>query len=307
LIDISYERLRNNLDFGVYFIAINLEDNTQMGMCMITYEYNIMFNNTRSWLQSVFVKPEFRKQGVFKFLLQNVEDYIRINSSKFYQSLVLYADNDNERAITTYFKLGFKENNCEIIEKDFIFSKISLNLEERNNLSVSYASEEGLVELKEVLNANSLALDASTYDKEDNSFSFVAANDIETLIKGIGNIISNKNLGKVLFISDYSGIIAIILIHFEFSDWRNNLFWYIYKIILVGSYAKEDKNEDTNLNYKEVKEILTPIVDKIVEKGEEDKECCGVRFALTNPINTLLLNSKNIEKSHYLILEKIIS
>jgi len=278
---------------------------------MITYEYNIMFKNIRSWLQSVFVKPEFRKQGVFKFLLQNVEEYIRINSSKFYQSLVLYADNDNQRAITTYFKLGFKENSCEIIEKDFIFSKQSKSIEEtidigRTSLSLSYASEQGLVELKEVLNTNALALDAATYNKESNSFSFLTTNDIETLIGGIGSVISNRNLGKVLFASDETGLVAIILIHFEFSDWRNNLLWYIYKIIFIGSYAKEDNYEDINLNYKEVKEILTPLVNKIVEAGEEDKECCGVRFALTNPINTLLLNSKNIEKSHYLILEKAI-
>lgn len=39
---------------------------------MITYGYDIFTGKTINWFQSVYVDPNFRKQGVFKKVFQNI-------------------------------------------------------------------------------------------------------------------------------------------------------------------------------------------------------------------------------------------
>src|SRR5689334_19875616 len=50
---------------GIYFVAETSETG-MVGQLMITYEWSDWRNGTIWWIQSVYVKDEFRGAGVFK-------------------------------------------------------------------------------------------------------------------------------------------------------------------------------------------------------------------------------------------------
>ena len=55
------------------------------------------------WVQSVYVRREARKRGLFKFLYKTVRAQAAAEGAR---GVRLYVDNDNEVALKTYEKLG---------------------------------------------------------------------------------------------------------------------------------------------------------------------------------------------------------
>ena len=53
-----------DVEKGIYFVADI--DGVIAGQIMITYEWSDWRNGTFWWIQSVYVREEFRKQGVFR-------------------------------------------------------------------------------------------------------------------------------------------------------------------------------------------------------------------------------------------------
>lgn len=124
----------NNKALGYYAVAI-VENNkdilTYKGMNQMTYEFNILTNKRSFWLQSVMVKKEFRKKGVFKALVNFSENLVKEDLNNNNNCLKLYVDGDNKNAQNVYFNMGFTSNNQIIYERDFVFDKI--NWEEINS------------------------------------------------------------------------------------------------------------------------------------------------------------------------------
>ena len=79
---------------GIYFVAD--ADGALVGQLMITYEWSDWRNGNLWWLQSVYVKEEFRGQGVFKALFRHLENLARTRDDV--AGLRLYMHADNERA-----------------------------------------------------------------------------------------------------------------------------------------------------------------------------------------------------------------
>lgn len=97
---------------GLYFVAqINGE---VVGQVMITYEWSDWRNGDIWWIQSVYVKGEFRGQGVFKALFEHVEKLARKSGDVC--ALRLYMEKNNERARRAYLKLGMKVTAYEVLE-----------------------------------------------------------------------------------------------------------------------------------------------------------------------------------------------
>jgi len=101
---------------GLYFVAEM--DGVVVGQLMITYEWSDWRNGNLWWIQSVYVKPEFRGQGVFGALFKHLEDLAR--ASHGVAGLRLYMDAENHRARRTYERLGMKHSNYEVFEIDFV-------------------------------------------------------------------------------------------------------------------------------------------------------------------------------------------
>ena len=60
---------------GVYYVVV--AGGAVIGQTMITYEWSDWRNGNLWWIQSVYVKPEFRGQGVFRRLFEHVRAFLR--------------------------------------------------------------------------------------------------------------------------------------------------------------------------------------------------------------------------------------
>jgi len=101
---------------GRYFIA-DTESGEAAGQLMITYEWSDWRNGLFWWLQSVYVRPEFRKQGVFSGLFDHVAGMAR--SQPGVCGIRLYVENENAPAQATYGARGFERANYEVMELAF--------------------------------------------------------------------------------------------------------------------------------------------------------------------------------------------
>jgi GNAT superfamily N-acetyltransferase len=97
---------------GLYYVAE--VDGTVAGQVMITYEWSDWRNGSIWWLQSVYVKPEFRRQGIFRALFKHLESLARERDDVC--GLRLYMHADNTRARRSYEELGMKHTKYEVFE-----------------------------------------------------------------------------------------------------------------------------------------------------------------------------------------------
>jgi len=97
---------------GRYFIA---EDGDgPAGQIMITLEWSDWRNAWIWWLQSVYVRADARRRGVFSTLYRHVEDQARRAGVA---AIRLYVDLENERAEQTYLRAGFERGHYRLLEK----------------------------------------------------------------------------------------------------------------------------------------------------------------------------------------------
>jgi GNAT superfamily N-acetyltransferase len=84
------------------------------GQLMITYEWSDWRNGNIWWLQSVYVAPQFRRQGVFRALFAYLQDLARAQGEVC--ALRLYMHADNARARRSYESLGMRHTRYEVFE-----------------------------------------------------------------------------------------------------------------------------------------------------------------------------------------------
>lgn len=97
-----------------YFVACEL-DGRIVGQLMHTYEWSDWRNGTIWWLQSVYVLPDFRGQGVFRKLLDFVVE--RGQAEPTVVGLRLYVENHNEQALAIYRRLGMADAGYRVLER----------------------------------------------------------------------------------------------------------------------------------------------------------------------------------------------
>ena len=113
------EALLSDPGKGIYYVA---ECNgSVVGQLMITYEWSDWRNGNLWWIQSVYVKEQFRAQGVFKALFRHLENLARASDGV--AGLRLYMHADNVRARKTYERLGMKNSDYEVFEMDFVLDR----------------------------------------------------------------------------------------------------------------------------------------------------------------------------------------
>ena len=96
---------------GMYFVVER--GGTVVGALMVTYEWSDWRNARFLWIQSVYVAPEFRHQGVFKTLYNHVQ---QLGSRDGYCGVRLYAHLHNDRAINSYRNLGMRHYDYLVFE-----------------------------------------------------------------------------------------------------------------------------------------------------------------------------------------------
>jgi len=105
--------LRNE-SHGFYLLA---EKNSRIiGQMMITFEWSDWSNGLYWWIQSVFVEPGSRKQGVFRALYRHLSELAE--STGGVCGLKLYAHQSNRKAMQTYLAVGMKQSPYVLFEKE---------------------------------------------------------------------------------------------------------------------------------------------------------------------------------------------
>lgn len=104
---------------GLYLLAE--VDGVVAGQLMITYEWSDWRNGVFWWIQSVYVKQEFRAQKVFKALYEQVVSLAEKEGNVC--GLRLYVEKQNERAHAVYKKLGMKVTEYDMLETDFVLKR----------------------------------------------------------------------------------------------------------------------------------------------------------------------------------------
>ena len=107
----AVKNLINDSEKGFYLLI--KRNNKIIGQLMITFEWSDWRNNTIWWIQSVYVDPAYRKQGVFRSLYKYIQDLANKNDVKV---LRLYVHEQNKKAIKVYESLGMEKKSYVIYE-----------------------------------------------------------------------------------------------------------------------------------------------------------------------------------------------
>jgi ribosomal protein S18 acetylase RimI-like enzyme len=91
-----------------------------VGQLMITFEWSDWRNATFWWIQSVYVSPDWRRQGVYRQLHRAVLKEARQNPQVC--GVRLYVERENHVAQSVYSRVGMTQTRYQVFEEDFVLS-----------------------------------------------------------------------------------------------------------------------------------------------------------------------------------------
>ena len=125
-LELDRQRLRRGVEAvlcdptkGFYTVAE--ADGVVVGQQMVTFEWSDWRNATFWWLQSVYVQPSYRHQGVYRRLYQHVLEEAKARND--ICGLRLYVSQKNAAARQVYERLGLKEALYRMYEIDFVLER----------------------------------------------------------------------------------------------------------------------------------------------------------------------------------------
>jgi GNAT superfamily N-acetyltransferase len=98
-----------------YWVAEETETGRVVGQAAVTREWSDWRNGWLWWFQSVYVRPDWRRRGVFRGLHRHVRDKARASGDVI--GLRLYVEHMNERAQRTYQALGMVPGGYLVLEE----------------------------------------------------------------------------------------------------------------------------------------------------------------------------------------------
>ncbi len=98
---------------ALYFLAE--EGGTVLGQLCLTTEWSDWRNGWLWWIQSVYVRPEARRRGIFRALYQHIYQEARENPTVI--GLRLYVERDNQAAQQTYLGMGMEWTNYLMLQR----------------------------------------------------------------------------------------------------------------------------------------------------------------------------------------------
>jgi ribosomal protein S18 acetylase RimI-like enzyme len=118
LLTAGVEELLRNPRYGFYVVAehCGLEQRAEtIGSSMVTYEWSDWRNGVFWWIQSVYVKPEFRRRGVYRRLYEFIKALAA--AAPAVCGFRLYVEKENHIAQQTYQRLGMTETYYRMFEE----------------------------------------------------------------------------------------------------------------------------------------------------------------------------------------------
>lgn len=119
-IDLPYEKIApgvrglfSNPEYGFYIVA-EIEGEIAASL-MITYEWTDWRNGIFWWIQSVYVKAEYRRKGIYTKMYEWLKNEVQAHSDVY--GFRLYVEKENLSAQKTYEALGMKETVYKMYEE----------------------------------------------------------------------------------------------------------------------------------------------------------------------------------------------
>jgi GNAT superfamily N-acetyltransferase len=109
------QMLFKNPQYGFYVVA-EIKDEI-VGCCMVTYEWSDWRCGLFWWIQSVYVRPEFRRRGVFRKLYEFLKE--KASNEQNICGFRLYVEQSNHTGQNTYASLGMKKAPYKFYEESF--------------------------------------------------------------------------------------------------------------------------------------------------------------------------------------------
>ena len=97
---------------GTYYVAE--ASGKVLGSLLTTFEWSDWRNGTVLWIQSVYVRPVYRKQSIFSKLYKHIQQMV-VNSNNL-RGIRLYADKTNTSAHGVYEHLGMTAEHYQMYE-----------------------------------------------------------------------------------------------------------------------------------------------------------------------------------------------
>jgi ribosomal protein S18 acetylase RimI-like enzyme len=86
-----------------------------VGQLGVTCEWSDWRNGWFWWIQSVYVRPEARRCGVFRTLFQHVRDSAKNDAQVI--GIRLYVEHENQSAQKTYQAMGLSQTTYQVMER----------------------------------------------------------------------------------------------------------------------------------------------------------------------------------------------
>jgi GNAT superfamily N-acetyltransferase len=104
--------VRADANKGFYTVAER--DDEVVGQVLVTFEWSDWRNGWFWWIQSVYVRADARRGGVFRELFRTIQRQAEADPTVI--GLRLYLERDNTRARQTYRALGMSDTPYELLE-----------------------------------------------------------------------------------------------------------------------------------------------------------------------------------------------
>ena len=116
--------------------------------------------------------------------------------------------------------------------------------------------------------------------------------DEQTVTQGVRKVFSSPSLGYYIIVKNTSGILGCLMITYEWSDWRNGLFWWIQSVYVKKEYRR--------------KGVFRKMYNFIHEKAISDKKCTGIRLYVenNNSIAQKVYTNLGMSKTYYKLFEE---
>jgi ribosomal protein S18 acetylase RimI-like enzyme len=99
------EVYEHSAKYNAYFVCL-MYDNTLLGWVQIDKAFDFLTGNEIGWINDLYVKKPYRREGYSKLLMEKALKEFRKNG---YSDVRLNVYSHNEKAIKLYEKMGFKD------------------------------------------------------------------------------------------------------------------------------------------------------------------------------------------------------
>ena len=113
----------------------------------------------------------------------------------------------------------------------------------------------------------------------------------ETVTKGVSQVLNNTTLGYYVIAKNNDNILGSLMITYEWSDWRNGMFWWIQSVYVEKEYRQQG--------------VYKKMYSYIKDKALKDNSCTGIRLYVEqeNKIAQSVYKKLEMKETHYKLFE----